>query len=161
MREIPLTQGQFAIVDDGDYDWLNQYKWNVLKMNGGNFYAVRSSLKNGKQYAIYMTRFILGLEFGDSRQADHQNHNTLDNRRDNIRICTPLQNQRNQKLRSNTSSKYKGVYWDKLKQKWGVQITINRKHKHLGYWIMEEVAALRYDMVAIREYGVFVQLNFN
>lgn len=72
MKQIPLTQGQFVLVDDADYDWLNQWKWNVLKMNGGNFYAVRSSLKNGKQYAIYMTRQILGLKYGDSQMGDHK-----------------------------------------------------------------------------------------
>ncbi len=123
MKQILLTQGKIALVADADYDWLNQWKWYVLKDRSGSFYAVRSSSqKKGKRYPIYMHRLILGLERGDKREGDHRNHNTLDNRRSNLRICTQQQNLTNQKPRSNGTSKYKGVTWDKHRKKWYAQI---------------------------------------
>jgi len=146
MKEIPLTQGQIALVDDVDYDWLNQYKWFAHKNHSGNFYAARHSPgKDGKQLSISMAREILGLKQGDPRQADHIHRITLDNRRNNIRICTHQQNQRNRKPFSNTTSKFRGVHWDKRKRKWRASITVNGKSRHLGYFDVEEDAAGAYD----------------
>ena len=117
MKEILLTQNQVALVDDIDYKKLSKYKWQALNMNG-SFYAVRqTSKKEGKGFTILMSRQILGLERGDKRQGDHQNHRTLDNRRANIRICTIQQNHMNQKRQQNTTSKFKGVSWDKRAEK--------------------------------------------
>lgn len=162
MKEIFLTQGKVTLVDDADYEWLNQYNWYAAKQHSGNYYAVRQiPTVNGKQNTIFMHRQILGLEWKNKQQGDHQNHNTLDNRQDNLRICTNQQNQMNQKPKRNTSSQFKGVSWNKNAKKWQANIRINKELKHLGYWILEEVAALRYDMVAIREHGEFAHLNFN
>ena len=152
MKKIKLTQGQFALVDDSDYNELSKYNWCALKDHNGNFSAITIPIR--------MSRLILGLKFGDPRQADHKDRNTLNNRQDNLRICSQQQNNMNQKSRSNSTSKYKGVSWDTASQKWRCQISINKKKKHLGYWNIEEVAALRYDMVAIREFGEFAVLNF-
>lgn len=163
MKQIKLTQGQYALVDDADYDWLSQWKWCAQKIRG-NFYAVRRSLrtnKNRKQYSIYMHRQILGLKRKDKRQGDHIDHNTLDNQRENLRVCTGQQNHRNRKSHLNSSSNFKGIFWVKGMKKWRSSIGINGKSKHLGYWNIEEVAALAYDMVAIREFGDFAILNFN
>lgn len=161
MKKIRLTQGQVALVDDADYDSLNQYKWCAHKHHSGNFYAERiSPKKEDKRYTIRMHCQILGLEYGDKRQGDHRNRNTLDNRQCNLRICSYWQNTRNRKPNSNTTSRFKGVSWDKQRSKWRAYIYLNGKLKHLGYWAMEEVAALRYDMVAIREFGEFAFLNF-
>lgn len=161
MKTINLTQGQVALVDDADYNWLNQWKWCALKHHSGSFYAVRSSLLNNKHHLIPMARQILGLKYGDKRQADHIDHNPLDNCRNNLRICTRRENQRNQKPQKNVSSEFKGVSWNRGVKKWQSYIKINGKKKHLGYWIIEELAALAYDMVAIREHGEFACLNFN
>lgn len=160
MRQISLTQGQVALVDDADYDWLNQWKWAARKDHNENFYAVRSSSVNGKQYAIYMSRQVLGLEYGDKKETDHKNHNTLDNRRNNLRTCTHQENLMNQKSHLNSTSKFRGVYWDKLLGKWRAQIRKDGKVKHLGVFVLEELAALTYDMAAIREFGKFANLNF-
>ena len=161
MREIPLTQGKVALVDDSKYEELSKYNWYAGQYQK-NFYAMRnSSRKKGKHFMILMHRQILGLEYGDPRQTDHRDHNTLDNRRANIRICTNQQNSRNRKSNQNLTSQFKGVSWNKREKKWGSYIHINEKTRFLGYWNMEEVAALRYDMVAIREFGEFAHLNFN
>lgn len=160
MREILLTQGKVTFVDDKNYEELSKYKWHAHKARTGGFYALRSFRENGKQYIISMARQILGLERGDKRETDHKNHNTLDNRQDNLRICTCRENLRNRKADSNTSSKFKGVSWDKENKKWRADISTNGKKKNLGRFLLEELAALRYDMVAIREHGEFACLNF-
>jgi len=161
MKQIFLTQGQYAIVDDADYDKLNQFKWCVKKERNGNFYAVRRSLENGNQIKIRMSRQILGLDHKDPRQADHINHITLDNCRDNLRICSCQENQRNRRANSNSTSQYKGVHWDNQKKKWRTQITINNKSNSLGRYDDEEMAAMAYDLVARKVFGEFAYLNFS
>lgn len=159
MREIPLTQGQVAIVDDADYDWLNQWKWYARK-EGLNFYAARNPLKkSGNTAKIYMARQILGLDEGDCREADHQNHNTLDNRRSNIRICTHQQNMRNRKSFPNKTSHFKGVNWCKRLKNWQVAIRANGKTLYLGRFKDEKEAAFVYNEAAKKYFGKFAFLN--
>ncbi len=135
MKRIPLTQGQFAIVDDKDYEYLNQWNWHVQwNKSMQSFYATRKSkLKDGKQHHISMAREILGLKRGDKRQADHKYHNTLDNRRLNLRIVTHQQNQWN-----NRNSK--GYTWRKDAGKYRAEIKVNSKSIHLGYFPIAEEA---------------------
>jgi len=123
---IPLTQGQFAIVDTDKYEWLMQWKWCAQWSNyTKSFYALRGQRENGKHRLIYMAREILKLKYGDKRQSDHKNHNTLDNRRSNLRIVTHQQNHFNQK---NT----KGYCWHKASKKYQSYIGLNGKRIHLG-----------------------------
>jgi len=160
MKEILLTQDKVTFVDDADYDELSKYKWYAHK-EGRSFYAVRGySQESGNRSIIRMSRQILGLEPGDKRQADHQNHNTLDNRQDNLRICSNWENLINRRADSNSTSQFKGVSWDKENKKWRADISINGVRKNLGRFMLEELAALAYDMVAIREHGEFACLNF-
>lgn len=160
MKQIKLTQGQFALVDDTDYDWLSQWKWYAANWRG-HFYAIRKSFsEDGKQYSIYMSRQILGLEKGDLRQADHQNHNTLNNRRANLRICTHRENMRNRKSARNSSSHFKGVCWCKKEKKWQAQMGVNGTSKYLGQFNNSKSAALAYDRAAANEFGEFACLNF-
>ena len=162
MKEIELTQGQVALVDDGDYEWLSQWKWYADKRLNGDFDAVRQlPREKRKRHKILMHRQILGLEYGDKRESDHRNHNSLDNCRSNIRVCTTWQNQHNRKPQQRATSEFKGVHWHKLHKKWGVNIRLTGKVKYLGSFELEELAALAYDMVAIREHGEFAYLNFN
>jgi len=163
MREIELTQGKVTLVDDADFDWLNQFNWFAHKdSRSDNYYAGRNSIgPNGKFHAVRMHRQILGLEPGDKRQGDHINHITLDNQRDNLRIGSHQQNMQNQLPNRNTTSQFKGVSWNKQSKKWCTQTIVSGKTKHLGYWEMEEVAALAYDIAATREFGEFANCNFN
>lgn len=101
MKEIQLTQGQVALVDDSDYEELGKYKWYAQKRyKTKNFDAVR----NGRFHVISMQRQILGLELGDKRQGDHINRNPLDNRRSNLRIATASENMRNRRLSARNAS---------------------------------------------------------
>lgn len=137
-RLIPLTQGQFAIVDAADFDWLNQWKWCAMwcpKMN--SFYALRRV----KNIAILMHRLILGLEYGDPREGDHiESGKTLDNRRNNLRIATRSQNKCNKRLQRNNTSGYNGV--DFQRGKWRARVKKHGKEIIVGYYPTAEDAHL-------------------
>ena len=105
MKKIELTQGKFALVDDEDFEWLNQWKWYANHL-GYTWYVVRSVRYDNEVKAILMHRSILNAKIGE--EIDHINHNGLDNRKKNLRICTRSQNNMNRnKLRG--TYKYKGV----------------------------------------------------
>lgn len=115
MKYIRLTKGQLAIVDDEDYVFVCGYNWHAINPHGkNNWYAVRTSkINEGPRRAILMHTQLTGYI-----QTDHKNGNGLDNRRENLREITDLQNQRNKRKQSTkTSSVYKGVYWNKTKSK--------------------------------------------
>lgn len=89
MRKIRLTKGKYALVSDEDFERVNQYKWYAsLESRGTKWYAVRRVTINGKKVKIRMHRFVLGLPPGkeDPRIVDHLNHNSLDNRRENLEV---------------------------------------------------------------------------
>src|SRR3990167_5170730 len=95
-REITLTQGKVAIVDEADYGWLAKYRWCAAKLSD-QFYAMRSAFLEGstpkKKVSLYMAREILNVP--DGMMVDHISGETLDNRRCNLRVCTRGQNTRN------------------------------------------------------------------
>lgn len=155
MRYIKLTQGKRALVDDWNFEELNKYKWHASKNTCGGYYAQRN--KDGD--TISMHRQILELKYGDGYQADHVNHNTLDNRERNIRVCTNAENHHNQRI-TQGSSKFKGVCWNKKSKKWQSGIMIGGIQKYLGQFNNEVVAALRYDKAARRYFGEFALCNF-
>ncbi len=149
--KIPLTQGYFALVDADDYEKLSQYKWHVNR-KGDMLYACRS--EKGKK--IKMHRQILNAPPG--MHCDHINHNGLDNRKANLRLCTPQQNACNRRPLERTS-KYKGVHWDSLSRKWRAEIKHNGRTIHIGFYDYEQDAAIAYDDYAIELFGEFAWLN--
>jgi hypothetical protein len=99
------------------------------------------------------------IDAAPSLFCDHINHNTLDNRRCNLRLCTAAQNARNRLPGDNCTSSYKGVFWKKEKKKWCAKIRYNGEHIHLGYFDYEQDAAIAYDDMAIELFGPFACLN--
>lgn len=160
-RLIPLTQGQNAIVDAEDFEWLSQWNWFAnWSIHRRCFCARRQSSRNeqGKQRGIYMHRAILGCK--PDEQCDHKNRNTLDNRKENLRKCTGTQNMCNtNKYKSNTSG-FRGVSFFKKTSNWYAHIRVNTRLIHLGCFATPEEAARVYDDAARLYFGEFAHVNF-
>lgn len=157
MRQISLTQGKFALVDDEDYEYLNQWKW-YAKPHRDTYYAERNirPVKGGNQIQIRMHRQIVNAP--DSVLVDHKDRNGLNNQRHNLRQCSNSQNRRNSKLQINNTSGYKGVCKD---GNWyRARIVIDGKRVSLGYFPDPIDAAKAYDSAAKVHYGEFALLNF-
>lgn len=99
-RELTLTMGMVAIVDDADYKWLSRWKWCAHQTTRGVFYVRRGASRNGKIQSILMHRQIMGLVVGDGKEVDHINRNPLDNRRCNLRLVTRKENCANRGIRA-------------------------------------------------------------
>jgi hypothetical protein len=160
MKQIPLTQGKVALVDDADYGFLNQFKWSVAIRNCTT-YAVRNYRVNGKCFTVLMHRLILGILAEDGRDVDHKDGNGLHNFRDNLQACSRSQNIAKKRNPKNSSSKYKGVYYDKrASKKWCVRVTKMYKTHHVGLFDSEVEAAQAYDKKAKELFGDFCFQNF-
>ena len=156
-KEIQLTQGKVAIVDDDMYDYLNKWKWCAHKKNN-NFYASRSDYSiKGKGSSISMHRQIMNVTKG--YVVDHINQYTLDNRKINLRICTHTQNLHNRPKNINNTSGHKGVCWCNKYEKWRAKIWLNSKCYHVGYYFNIKDAARAYNAAALKYHGEFAHLN--
>ena len=149
MAEIPLTQGKVALVDDADYEELAKYKWHFAAKG----YACRR--KDG--VIVYMHREITKAEKGF--YVDHINHDTLDNRKSNLRCCSQSLNMANASLRADSKSGYKGVSWHTQKNKWTARIHVNGKGLHLGLFDSAHDAARMYNFWALDIFGEHALLN--
>ncbi|MCG3797047.1 HNH endonuclease [Bacillus toyonensis] len=156
MKEIELVgqyaNGRMVQVSDEDFDWLNQYGW-IATRDG---YAISSVQIEERYVTVLMHRFIMGQPSG--LVVDHIDGNRLNNQRSNLRVCTQSQNSKNQGSSIGTS-KYKGVHWDKEKNKWLAQIMIQRKNVFIGRYLTEEEAAYAYNQKAMELHGEFARLN--
>jgi len=157
VKEIPLTQGQVALVDDEMFDFLNQWKWCAdYNKEIGGYYVSRAAyvlskgkkIKQTKRMHRLIMEHVLGRKLKRKEQVDHINHETLDHQLKNLRVVSNRQNNQNKKHKG--SSKYPGVCWDKHSKGWKVTIDINNKHKHLGLFDDELEAAKAYER-AVRE----------
>ena len=145
MKKIKLTQGRFAVVDDQDYDWLNQYKWCV----------------NSKNYVINRIGTIHKVIMNPPKglQVDHINGDRFDNRRNNLRICTVSQNCSNRISKIKPKSGYRGVTFHSITGKWRARLEINSKKISLGLYFTKKEAAIAYNQAAKAYFGEFAKLN--
>lgn len=157
MKTIPLTRGYEAIVDDDDYEKLSQYKWQAC-ISRKLVYARRSLGKiNGYWKQETMHRVIIDVP--ENMQVDHKNHNTLDNRKENLRIATPAENMRNMRNRKE-GAKYKGVHWLEKDKKWSARIRVFGKTRNIGNFESDIEAGRAYDLAAIVAFEEFAYTNF-
>lgn len=147
MKQIPLTQGKFALVDDEDFDFLMQWKWSYHSLG----YAVRYD----KRRAILLHRTVNNTPVGFD--TDHINGDKLDNRKKNLRPCSHAENTRNRKFRS--KSGFKGVYFQEKYNNYRAVITVDGKFIHLGTFININEAAESYNSAAKKLHGEFCALN--
>ena len=142
MKKIKLTQGKYVIVDDEDFEQLNQYKWCFTKMG----YAMRNiTMSNGKQTSWCMHWNIVGKP-KKGLETDHINGNKLDNRRCNLRICTRSENRFNSWKHREGGSSALGVTTKKYKDKiyYQAQKNVNGKKVYLGLYPTKKLAHQAY-----------------
>ncbi len=156
MKEIELSKGKVAIVDDEDYEYLSQWKWSLSSKGKGrkNLYAVRANKKS----IISMHRQI--MKFPENFFIDHINGDGLDNQKDNLRLCNNQENSSNQKKHSNNKNGYKGVYTSNRSKKFMAKVFYKGVSFYLGTFATKEDAAIAYDKKALEIFGEFALLNF-
>lgn len=159
MKEIQLNKGKFALVDDEDFEYLNQFNWYAAKRKY-TFYAVRNPKTKGHLGIDRLHRLIIN-KLLPTDIIDHIDGNGLNNQKNNLRICTKSQNAMNSHSHCNSVSGFKGVHFNKDFKKYRVSIFCNGKNMFLGYFNDEKDAAKAYDKAAKEYFGEFARLNFN
>lgn len=153
MKRIPLTKGYEALVDDADYETLLRHRWSATVSKPGYVYAVTRI--EGK--SVRMHRLLMGA--GAREVVDHVNHNTLDNRRSNLRIVSQRQNTYNARPQRGSASKYKGVHASTDKWVARIKDPASGKCLHLGRFDSEIEAAMAYNHAAQRLQGDCAYIN--
>lgn len=157
MKKIKLSQNLYAIVDDEDFGMLNQFKWSACKQRNTHYATRAIKLADGKWTSIKMHRLIMRTSKGI--QIDHINGNGLDNQKKNLRFCSNAENARNRGAQTNSTTKYKGVFWDKYHKKWTARIQVNYKNVFLGYFKNITDAIFAYNQASVNYFGRFAKLN--
>jgi len=152
---VPLTKGRYTLIDEDSYELISNYKWRFSKG-----YAISDSPRiKGVKHDIKLHRLIINAP--KNKDVDHINGDTLDNRKCNLRLCTPSQNGANmKKTLLKCSSEFKGVCWNKRKNFWQAYINKDYKRYALGYFENERHAAMARDIWAKELFGDFAKLNF-
>jgi hypothetical protein len=158
---IPLTRGKNALASLDDWMRLMAFEWHALWQPSNNsFYAVRMIIdKDGNRRQLSMHREVMGLSFGDKGLVDHINHDTLDNRRSNLRIVTHAQNKQNSRCYKNNKSGYKGVSFHAPSGQYFSRIKVNGISIHLGYRLTAELSYGDYCKAALKYFGDYACLT--
>lgn len=155
MKIIKAYHGQEIMIDDENFDFLNQFVWKVIKKM--KTYKDVQSTHFGK--IVRMSRLIMKIT-DPKIFIDHIDGNTFNNQKSNLRLATPSQNSRNiGKRKGNYTSKYKGVNWNKVKNKWDSRIATDHGRVHVGYFDNEIDAAKAWNNAAVKYHKEFARLN--
>jgi hypothetical protein len=151
---IALTQGQFATVDAADGDAVRRHRWHAVWIY--NCFYAATVLRSNKR-RTYLHRFL--MQPPDGMEVDHINGDPLDNRRANLRVVTHGENLRNQKLRTDSKSGFKGVSFDKDRGTWYAYVNSKKARKFLGRFATALEAAHAYNVAARQLHGEHARLN--
>lgn len=161
MKKIELSQGKCALVDDEDFEYLNQWKWHAHVGKNSSYARRNKSIGHGKQTAIQMHRVIMNTPIG--LDVDHINGDGLDNRQVNLRNVTRKQNTHNRNQPSKyRSSEFKGVSKHTMLHgsiRWRARICVDWKNVSLGVYDTKTEAAEAYNVAALKYYGEYARLN--
>jgi len=157
MKQIKLSKGLYALVDDEDYDFLLDYNWHSSYNKKDDDYIAKT-LVNGK--SISMHRLLTSLTSTKSRVI-HINNNKLDNRRENLKVVFGNSFNSTKKMQRYNKLGYKGVREITRKDilMYGAQIMVNKRHINLGYFNSKEEAAKAYNKAALKYFGELAYQN--
>jgi hypothetical protein len=149
---VTLSQGKVAIIDTEYAEEVGNYNWAY---HAAGYAIAHNRLNNNKQFLLHRLIMKPPIE----KQIDHINSNGLDCRKCNMRLCNHSQNKMNEGLRSSNTSGFKGVSWNKARQKWTSQIKINYKNIHIGYYDEIKDAGQSYREAATKYFGDFANFG--
>ena len=160
VKEIPLTQGEVALVDDEDFEWLTRWAWCLRQEKGALQKYAHCAWRrpDGRKTTMKMHRLIMAAKPGVI--IDHIDRDGLNNQRGNLREVTPRESSINGSKRSVNTSGYIGVSWDKSKGKWEAYVSRGGKKIFIGRFSTAEEAAIARDAAAKIHYGAIAVLNF-
>lgn len=165
IEKLYTSKGELFYVDACDYPMIKDICWHVhiqkIRHEDGTIgeykYITGRDLKSGKD--VVLSRYLMGIDDDDSVVIDHWNGNTFDNRRQNLRICTQAENCQNKRLSNLTSTKIKGVTYDKESNKYIARIGYKYRRYFLGRFDCLYDAAKAYNDKALELFGEFAKLN--
>lgn len=158
--KIPLTQGQATLIDDADWPLVAPRNWWATRTPSGDYYATTKIRQpDGRRRVVHMQRLLMGDPTG--RKVDHVSRDTLDNRRENLRVATDSQNKTNSRLYRNNSTGLRGVRnWnDGRALPWYAQISRDGRKRYLGSFLTAEEASAAYDAAARALHGEYATTN--
>lgn len=156
MELVILSKGFKTIIDKEDYKFVNSFKWYACQKDN-RYYASRTvrygNRKDNKKHHLFLHRILLNAPEGIF--VDHINGNSLDNRKNNLRLCSNKENSRNRKIKN----KYKGIKKNLNCKTWSARITVDQIELYLGCFKNDIDAAMAYNEAAIKYFGKFAKLN--
>lgn len=156
MKEIPLTQGKVALVDDTDYEQISAFRWHAIQRASGLWYAARNSGRRGHKELMH----CVIAQMSRRGLVDHRDGDGLNNTRFNLRPCTASQNQMNRKHNTSAICKFKGI-WKTPAGTYQARVETGGRRFFLGTFHSEDEAARAYDAKATELFGEFAHLNFS
>ena len=158
-KKVRVKVGEYidCIVDDDIYEKYGKYSWYAHKGKGEKLYVRWDTTIKGVKTKFILHRVIMDAPKG--MLVDHIDGDTMNNLRSNLRICTQVENMRNQKKHINATSQYKGVSLCRATGKWVAQIRIDKKNIHLGTFAYEYQASLAYNNAAKKHFKEFALTN--
>jgi hypothetical protein len=157
MKELKLTKGYVAIVDDEDFEIVSQWHWSATKCCD-KVYARRTQRYGNKKVQVYLHRYLMNIHLCDKTVfCDHKDRDTMNNQKSNLRVCTAAENQRNKTKKRNGMHKYMGVSANH--KRFSASLSLNGKRVYIGTYDTQEEAAIAYNKKKIEVHGDFVNLN--